>query len=137
MSQSNVSWFKRQMLTQLEKITHGFIHWHDGDTQEFGTPDDPLEVKVTIHNQKFYKNFVLQGTQGAIESYINGEWDCDNLTVLVRIVIENEKLFLSADKKWAMPFFWLQRFRHWLKKNTLRGSKKNIRDHYDLSNDFF
>ena len=31
----------------------------------------------------------------------------------------------------------MQRIRHWLNENTLRGARHNIAAHYDLGNEFF
>jgi hypothetical protein len=43
-----------------------------------------LQVTVTIDDPAFYRKVAAQGSVGAGESYIQGEWHCDDLVALIR-----------------------------------------------------
>lgn len=99
-------------------------------------PGEP-RVRVEVHQPRFWKRVLLGGQIGAGEAYMDGDWLTDDLPGLVRIVVRNGQIMAGLDRGWS----WLTRpvhaIRHWLRPNTRRGSRKNIRAHYDLSNAFF
>lgn len=97
----------------------------------------PLTAKITIHHARAYSRILLGGTIGAAESYMDGDWDCDNLTALMQIFVRNRTLMNQLESgigAVSKPFLKLA---HTLNKNSIKGSKKNIQAHYDLGNDFF
>ena len=49
----------------------------------------------------------------------------------------NKDNLSGLDVKWSFITKILARLGHWRRKNTLTGSKKNIQEHYDLSNEFY
>jgi cyclopropane-fatty-acyl-phospholipid synthase len=65
-----------------------------------------------------------------------GEWSSPDVAAVVRLFLANHELL--APSRWLG---WAGRVRdlagHALKANTRRGSRANIRAHYDLSNDFY
>jgi cyclopropane-fatty-acyl-phospholipid synthase len=79
----------------------------------------------------------LGGSIGAAESYMEADWDCDNLVSLVRIFVLNRDILNALDAGAGALFSPFAKLSHRLKKNSLSGSKDNIRAHYDLGNDFF
>jgi len=137
------SFFTKCLFHQLETIQakskgwHGEIIWHDGSEYRFGTPGT-LRVNVTIHNRAFYRKLLWRGSLGAAKSYIDGDWSCDNLTLLIQIIGDNMDALNTASKK---RWLFLGLFVPWLKNkfsyNGIRQSRHNIKQHYDLSNDFF
>jgi cyclopropane-fatty-acyl-phospholipid synthase len=110
-------------------------------TQTLGTPDsafqDSIECEVTIHNPRVYGRMLWGGSLGAGEGYIDGEWEVDDLTNLIRLFVRNESLLMSMDTGMARVANWGAQAWHWLRKNTPGGSRRNIAAHYDLGNDFF
>lgn len=95
------------------------------------------EVVVCIRSPEFYRRVVTGGTIGAAESYMDGHWSCNDLTELIRALTRN----ISAADGMKGPLAWLAGARskvsHWWNRNTRSGSRRNIRAHYDLGNDFF
>jgi cyclopropane-fatty-acyl-phospholipid synthase len=128
------------LLSQLKKLRHGRLHLVDGDAREsFGAISDlgPFEVTLRVHDFRFYGDAVFAGTTGAGEAYMQGYWDCDDLTALVRLMVVNRDLMNSVDSglsRVSAPLFMLA---HWLNRNTAQGSRRNIARHYDLGNRFF
>lgn len=131
-------WAKKMFFNFLEKIEHAFLIVIDKeDSNEFGDAKSDLKVQLDINDTSAYADFILGGSLGAGESYIRGEWDCDNLTNLIRLFSRNMKLVDSMDSGFAKLATPILRSAHWMNRNTKLGSKKNIEAHYDLGNDFF
>jgi len=145
-SQRRSRWRDRQarrlVLGQMSALRGGRILLHEPcGTRPFGTPDhscgEPLECEVTIHNPRVYGRMLWGGSLGAGEGYIDGEWDVDDLTNLIRLFVRNETLLMTMDTGLARVANWGAQAWHWLRKNTPGGSRRNIAAHYDLGNDFF
>jgi cyclopropane-fatty-acyl-phospholipid synthase len=68
---------------------------------------------------------------------MNGLWDCDNLTAVIRIFARNRHLLDSIDGRLGKVGAPLYRLLYALRRNTRSGSRRNIHRHYDLGNEFF
>ncbi|MDA7690824.1 cyclopropane-fatty-acyl-phospholipid synthase family protein [Methylophilaceae bacterium] len=129
--------YKKIIHQRLSQIKDAHIIINDGKSiNKYGKPGN-LSAKINILDTVFYKNIILGGTIGASESFIRGEWSSPNLTNVIRVLARNteaqdrlENLFTLL----SQPFLKVM---HRLNENSVRGSKKNISRHYDLSNDFF
>lgn len=133
---------RRLVLSQMAALQGGRILLHEpGGTQMLGQPGDsahdPIECEVTIKNPRVYGRMLWGGSLGAGEGYIDGEWEVDDLTNLIRLFVRNESLLMSMDTGLARVANWGAQAWHWLRKNTPGGSRRNIAAHYDLGNDFF
>jgi len=131
---------KRMLLKQLASLKHGELILNDGKEQQiFGHRDDrmPKSIAITVHDLSFYRHILLNGALGGGEAYIKGCWTCDDLTGMVELFICNRKYLegrLSGARWITKPLQLLQRF---MRRNTLKGSRRNIEAHYDLGNDLF
>jgi len=96
-----------------------------------------LCASITVRDLQFYADIALGGNVGAGESYIAGAWDCDDPTALVRIMIRNKQVLYGFERGTALISKPLLKFAHWLNRNNLKGSRKNIAAHYDLGNELF
>jgi cyclopropane-fatty-acyl-phospholipid synthase len=76
------------------------------------------------------------GTNGWSDSYLSNEWDSADLTALIRWAIQNEPTLNSMAKAGYINDL-LYNLYHWSRRNTRRGSRRNIAAHYDLGNDFY
>lgn len=114
----------------------------DGNQVIFGNGDG-VHCSVQVNNYDLFRKFILFGDVGFGESYMEGDWDCDNLTNFVSWVLLNVTHVptLSGNKlssKIGVNFLSvLNKLEHAFRKNNLTGSKKNIQEHYDLGNDFY
>ena len=131
---------KRTILSRLKSLRHGELVINDGDEQYiFGRKDRifPRSVSVTVTDTDFYTRVMLYGALGGGEAYMNGCWQCEDLTSMVELFLCNRQHIdiTGPGMKWlAKPVQLLQRF---LRRNTLRGSRRNIEAHYDLGNELF
>jgi cyclopropane-fatty-acyl-phospholipid synthase len=124
---------------RLEQLRDGRIEIIDAGTRRSFGPGGPsgLQAEVRIHDPRFYRHLALGGNLGGAEAFIRNYWDCDDLVSLVRIFCRNGVVSQSGDPwraRLAAPF---RRVAHLLRRNTVRGSRRNIAAHYDLSNEFF
>jgi cyclopropane-fatty-acyl-phospholipid synthase len=135
------AWCKNTLFNIFENLQFGNLSIDNcGQIYEFGEPQEQASIKasLSIHDPQLYPDILFKGSLGAAESYIKGYWSTDNLTDVTRLFVANADLLnRQMDAGWSRITAPLLRTYHWLRKNTHRGSKKNIVAHYDLSNDFF
>jgi cyclopropane-fatty-acyl-phospholipid synthase len=96
-----------------------------------------LRACVRIHDAAFYRRIALNGSVGAAESYMDGQWDCDELVALVRILVRNRDRLDAMERGPARLGGAAMRAWAALRRNTHAGSRRNIAAHYDLGNEFF
>jgi cyclopropane-fatty-acyl-phospholipid synthase len=131
---------RRALLSRLRGLRDACVVVEDAAGREtLGDPSAPAARTATIkvHDPRFFRSVALGGHLGAAESYMRGEWDCSDLTALVRALVKNRAQLEGLEKGSTRLLQPLRRFAHWLRRNTRRGSRRNIADHYDLGNDFF
>jgi cyclopropane-fatty-acyl-phospholipid synthase len=135
------AWCKNTLFNIFENLQFGNLSIDNcGQIYEFGEPQEQASINasLSIHEPQLYPDILFKGSLGAAESYIKGYWSTDNLTDVTRLFVANADLLnRQMDAGWSRITAPLLRTYHWLRKNTHRGSKKNIVAHYDLSNDFF
>lgn len=135
--------FRRYVLSLFAGIENGSLKLilPDQSTLEFGDGTGE-EISLEITSERFFDCCFFHGDVGFGESYTEGYWNTNDLTGLITLFIQNlenipgisgsktQKLFFNVFKTYNKL---LHRFRF----NSLKGSRKNIRSHYDLSNDLF
>lgn len=128
---------KSILCSQLKKLKYGSLTLIDqSEILEFGSGGD-LKIHLRVKKSSFYSRTLLGGSIGNAESYIDDDWDCSNLTDLIRLFVKNREVLQGIDGSLANLLSPLQKMFHGLRSNTLEGSRKNIRSHYDMGNDFF
>ncbi|MEQ1308565.1 cyclopropane-fatty-acyl-phospholipid synthase family protein [Acinetobacter bereziniae] len=125
------------ILQSLLKLRHGQIIF-SGVWNGFVGDSIELVAVVQVHDKKFVDLIFKYGVLGAAEGYIRGYWSTNHLVELIQILARNRDLLDQLNQNiiaQASQFF----LKAWYKKrkNSIKGSRKNIADHYDLSNDFF
>jgi len=101
-----------------------------------------VDASMKILDGNFFRRCVMFGDIGFGEAFTENEWISENPSQVVEFFIANveDAPGLSGSRrKWAPTNLmgWLNRFRHLARPNHLSGSRQNIREHYDFSNDFF
>lgn len=125
------------VLQSLLKLRHGQIIFQ-GVWNGFVGDNMELIAVVHVHDKKLVDLIFKHGVLGAAEGYIRGYWSTDHLVEMIQILARNRDLLDTLNQNiiaQASQFF----LKAWYKKrrNSIDGSRKNIADHYDLSNDFF
>jgi cyclopropane-fatty-acyl-phospholipid synthase len=115
----------------IELIDHD-DRWDIGDQQASITP-----IRLVVRNPRFYTRVMRGGDLGFAESLMDGDWSCSDLPRLVRLLIRNMNTTDKFDGVLSRARKFFERLGHWLRRNTPKRSRTNIREHYDLGNDFF
>ena len=119
------------------------LHWGsltvitpDGQVMEFRGPVPGAHGELHIIDWKFARK-VLRGAEiGFAESYRDSLFETPNLTALLA-VLSNNYVALEAAMPLGRLIMGIHRRLHVLRKNTRRGSRRNIHAHYDLGNEFY
>jgi len=130
----------RAVHQRLAGLAHGQVTLVDGAShQRYGqrTARCPLSVTLQVHDPRFYSDIAFGGSIGAGEAWMQGYWSVNDLTALVRILLQNRAVLDGMETGLARLTAPLQKALHWLNRNTRDGSRRNIAAHYDLGNDFF
>jgi cyclopropane-fatty-acyl-phospholipid synthase len=128
---------RRVVARRLDGLHRGTVTLTEpSGANEFGESAD-LSATIRVNRSRFFRDTVLGGTMSVGESYLRGDWDCDDLTSLFRIFVRNSHATSRLDSGLARLAGWSHRFFHWLRANTRAGSRRNIEAHYDLGNEFF
>src|SRR5512135_1092201 len=51
-----------------------------------------LRATLRVHDAAFYRAIAMNGSVGAGESFIDHDWDCDDLVALIRMLVRNRDL---------------------------------------------
>lgn len=127
------------LLHLLRKINAGSltIFFPEGRQEHFGDMTSSLSAEMTIHDYRFFSDFILRGVVGLGESFMAGVWDTKDIPALFRVFIKNRQVLSGGYPGTAWLLRQKNRLVHFARENTLIGSRKNIQYHYDLSNEFF
>ncbi len=124
----------------------------DGATRDFGAlvpAAGPGAAGISNHaflrvrRPAFFAKCALHGDIGFAESYLDGDWETPDLTALVGwflLNLEHAPTLTGSQRARSLALNLLRagnRLGHLLRPNTRATARRNIGDHYDLSNDFF
>lgn len=73
---------------------------------------------------------------GFAEGYISGDWTTPDLTRFLEVMAGNMDALEDRIANWRLARIF-HRLQHLTRRNTKRGSRRNISYHYDLGNDFY
>lgn len=130
---------RQQVHKVLADLQTGCIEICDGSGDMlFGDEQNTkFRCQLTVTDWEAYRSIALKGSVGAGESYMTGDWSCDNLPMLIRILSLNKDQVDAMDSGWARIGKAALQVFHFFNRNTEKGSKRNIAAHYDLGNDLF
>ncbi|HZD97127.1 MAG TPA: cyclopropane-fatty-acyl-phospholipid synthase family protein [Micromonosporaceae bacterium] len=112
------------------------IQLPDGGRMPCGRTDVDGEPVLVLHRpDAFYRRVAAGGLIGFGEAYQAGDWDCADLVGLISAFADGVETIVPQG------FHWLRhvhgpRFPR-SDDNTVAGSRRNVRRHYDLSNELF
>ncbi len=96
-----------------------------------------LRVTLAVHNGRFFRRALFGGDIGIGESYMDRDWSTPDLVSLIRLAVRNLRILEEENRFFSAMSRFLNLLRHRQRPNTLAGSRRNIHQHYDLSNEFF
>lgn len=109
----------------------------DGDRRTVGIPGTQPAAEIHVHDAAAFRRLLLGGATGAGEAYVEGMWSSPDLVTLLSLAALNRRALEISDGWVRAPSRLRKTLTHRLRRNTRRGSRKNITAHYDLGNDFY
>ena len=130
-------WAKRALLSALGGLSGGTLTVEcPGRTYRFGGDGD-LEGTLVVHDERFFLRALAGSDIGIGESFMDGDWTTPDLVSLARLMLRNRKA-LDGQSRVAGALHRIGGgLARRLRDNSLTGSRRHIRQHYDLGNDFF
>lgn len=127
----------RRFLSACEGVEQGCltITTPEGYRHRFGTGRPVAEMQ--INDWSAIAAFAARGDIGLGEAYIDGLWDSPDIDALTQLAFANEDAFaghLHGSLLNRAMFLVTDRL---MRRNSRRGSARNIKAHYDVGNDFY
>lgn len=129
--------YKNLIHKLLSSIKTGKIILQEaGKEYVFGnSQNSPIQLEIIDPNT--YKMILFHGSVGAGNAYMQGYWRCNELSKLIKLILENKQTFKQIDGLFTKIHYKLNQIAYLLKPNNIKYAKQNILKHYDLSNEFF
>ncbi|MFZ9399908.1 MAG: class I SAM-dependent methyltransferase [Opitutales bacterium] len=135
---------RRLVLPELAKLTKGrlVLRLPEGAELVLGDPRATGGARMDVKDENAFRRIMLAADIGLTEGYMEGEWDSPDLVALIGFFIENidqtPGMSGSARKALGVGLFRIaDRLGHLLRPNDKKMVRRNISEHYDVSNDFF
>jgi cyclopropane-fatty-acyl-phospholipid synthase len=129
---------RKAVFKSLESIRYGsLLLEEDGKVFHFGKFGALPQAKVKVNDPLAYKFFAVGGNVGGAEAYMLSYWDTKDLLSVTQLFAKNINVLTEVDRNQSFKNKLASKIFHFLNKNSLDGSKKNISAHYDLGNKFF
>ncbi|BBK38025.1 cyclopropane-fatty-acyl-phospholipid synthase [Allostella sp. ATCC 35155] len=108
----------------------------DGRRYMVEGPEPGRSAVLIVRHPRLARRLLIGGATGFAESYVDGDWDSPDPAELMTLALENEAAIgrtLDGSRLHRIA----GRVLHALRRNSRRGSRRNIRRHYDLGNRFY
>ncbi|MEO3476966.1 cyclopropane-fatty-acyl-phospholipid synthase family protein [Phaeobacter sp. CAU 1743] len=128
---------KRDFLDSCAQIRKGSLRLTtpEGEVHDFGSGAPAADM--VLFDWAAVTAMAARGDIGLGETYIEGMWETSSIETLIQVAILN----LDYLTDFAYPSFWSGlKFRavdKILRANSIRGSARNIKAHYDVGNEFY
>ncbi|MCE9599188.1 MAG: cyclopropane-fatty-acyl-phospholipid synthase family protein [Spirochaetia bacterium] len=115
---------------------------HAGKERQLGSLNERPIARINVNDKRFFRDCILFGEVGFGEAFTDGLWSSPDPLAVIDWFANNAASTPTFASNAANPILVnalgiADRIRYMLRPNSIRTSKKNIRDHYDLGNDFF
>lgn len=109
----------------------------NGESETFGSAANGRRARMVLKTYRVFWRVLKDGGIGLGESFVDGEWECDNLPQVIAIFLENLEITTERSLNLLKPFRFMHQKWHQRRHNSPENARKNIHAHYDLGNDFF
>ncbi len=125
-------------LSYFNQISQGSltVYLPDGSSLIYQAKLPGYDAQINIKSWWVFVHAIARGNIGLAADYRDGLWDTDNLEHLLLFGACNGHLMKHYSSS-VFLFKWCSRILYWFRRNTIKQSKKNIHEHYDLGNDFY
>lgn len=128
---------KSNFLSTCERLHDGqlTLRTPEGERYHFGSSGP--EAEMVIRDWAAVSAMAAHGQVGLGETYVQGMWETPSVEGLMAMAMNNRDHLGAYDQA---SLFHKAKFRlvdTVLRANSRRGSRKNIRSHYDVGNEFY
>jgi len=92
---------------------------------------------MRVNDYRFFSRVLFGADIGLGESFMADEWDTEDVPAVISFFIRNRDNLQDGNFTESLLQRLMEKVRFLTRANTLPGSRRNIRRHYDLSNEFF
>lgn len=107
----------------------------DGGDHAVRRADTIPRVEIVVKNEAFWMRLFLFADMGFAESYMLGEFECEDLTAFFQLFIVNRDQMSNGTTWFSSVSGAITSIAR--NTNTLSNALLNIQAHYDISNDMF
>ena len=128
------------LLKKLDNIKIGYLQLYVDDMiYEFGHAhcDSRIHAVIRVQDIRAFRTIVFGGEPAAGKTYIDGWWTSDDLIEVLRIFTVNRDTLFGFKHGIASFSKNINRIVNNALRNTIKGSKRNIKAHYDIGNDLY
>jgi cyclopropane-fatty-acyl-phospholipid synthase len=124
-------------LSNCERIETGRLRVRtpEGHVHDFGSAG--TEAEFQINDWSAVTALLARGDIGFGEGYVAGLWDSPTIEPLVELALVNQE----SVRRYAFPSRWnglaFRTLDRIVRRNSIAGSSRNIRAHYDVGNEFY
>lgn len=136
--------YRLLVMRTLRQMSHGRLQMElpGGEMVMLGDGTPGPHATLRVIRPEFFRKCALFGGVGFGESYVEGDWDTDDIRMVLEWFIMNiaydERMKGSSGRMRGVGLLKLfNRVGHLLRPNSLKTSRRNISEHYDLGNDFY
>ena len=128
---------QREFLQSCEEMSFGRLRLKtpEGEMLSFGS--NGPEAEMHIHDWAAVTAMAARGDVGMGEAYVEGLWDTPSIETLTVVALKNMQTFegFAYPSTWnRLKFVVVDKI---LRRNSKRGSSRNIKSHYDVGNEFY
>ncbi len=145
------SMLRSAVLGTLAGMRRGQLHVElpEGSVVSFGAAEAALPLgiaspaRLRIHRECFFRKCVLSGDIGFAEAYMDGDWSTPDIAAVVSwfiLNVEDAPTLSGSRRARGLALNLLRvvnRVGHAMRPSSLGNARRNISEHYDLSNAFF
>lgn len=108
----------------------------DGSLRVLGGRAPGPECEVRLVRWRALLRLMAGGSSGWYRAWTAGEWTSPDSVPLFALFMANARA-LGTVARASGPARWMGKALHWARRNSRKGSRRNIAFHYDLGNDFY
>ncbi len=139
MSLIPASFVEKSWREAIGRIDHGTLHFvaPNGEVTTIRGAIPGPEARFAIHHWDVLRRIMARGDIGLGEEYIAGSWDTDNIEQLVSLFLLNlDQLENFSDGNFLNRIGFVIH-NALVRRNSVAGSARNIKAHYDVGNEFY
>ncbi len=126
-------------LKTLEKVHCGSLRLTlpDGKTHTFQGQAPGVAACMRIVSPRCIPKIAWRGSLGLGDAWVEKLWTTSDISACLEFFAVNVSVFEDDYVHGTIFSRWMTRAKYTLQRNTLDGSRRNIKAHYDLGNNFY